>query len=82
MIFNLVPFLKMSKLCERCSAQVDHSCYRISQDLAGKMRKNHRILQENTGNIWNMKAVFPLGIFRIFSDDFRKDPLGKIWKLS
>jgi hypothetical protein len=29
-----------------------------------------------------MEAVFPPGIFRIFSDDFRKDPLGKHWKLS
>jgi hypothetical protein len=46
------------------------------------MRESHRILQENTGNIWNMQAVFPPGIFRIFSDDFRKDPLRKHWKLS
>jgi len=64
------------------TSQVDHSCHRILQDLAGKMRESHRILQENTGNIWNMEAVFPPGIFRIFSDVFRKDPLGKHWNLS
>ncbi len=62
--------------------QVDHSCHRISQDLAGKMRESHRILQENTGYIWNMEAVFPPGIFRIFSDDFRKvllESTGSCW---
>jgi hypothetical protein len=48
--------------------QIDHSC--------------QRILQENTENIWNMEALFLPGIFRIFSDDFRKDPLGKHRKLS
>jgi hypothetical protein len=45
------------------------------------MRESHRILQENTGNTWNMEAVFRSGISRIFSDDFRTDPTGKHWKL-
>ncbi len=48
------------------TTQGDRSCHRISQDLAWKMRESHRILQGNTGNIWNMEAVFPPGIFRIF----------------
>jgi hypothetical protein len=61
--------------------KVDPSCHRISQDLIGKMRKNHRILQKNTGKIWNMEAVILPRIFRIFSDDFRKDPSGKHWML-
>jgi hypothetical protein len=51
-------------------------------DLAGKMQESHWILQENTGNIWDMEAVFPPEIYRIFSDDFRKDPLGNHGKLS
>jgi hypothetical protein len=46
------------------------------------MRESHRTLQENTGNIWNMEALFSPKIFQIFSDDFWKDPLGKHWKLS
>jgi hypothetical protein len=29
-----------------------------------------------------MEAVFPPGIFRIFSDDFRTDPSGNHWNLS
>jgi hypothetical protein len=29
-----------------------------------------------------MEAVFPPGIFRIFSDDFQTDPAGKYEKLS
>jgi hypothetical protein len=45
------------------------------------MQESHRILQENTGNTWNMEAVFWSGISRIFSDDFRKDPAEKQWKL-
>ncbi len=52
--------------------QVDLSCHRISQDLAGKMPKSHRILKENTRNIWNMEAVFWPGIFRIFSRGFQQ----------
>ncbi len=56
----------------------------LPPDLAGsskKMRESHRILQENTGNTWNMEAVFRLGISQIFSDDFGTDPAGKHWKL-
>jgi hypothetical protein len=56
---------------------VDRSCDRISQDLPGKMRESHRILQENTENTWNMEALFQSGISRIFSDDFQTDPAGK-----
>jgi hypothetical protein len=33
------------------------------------MRKSHRILQENTGNRWNMEAAFRPGIVRIFPVD-------------
>jgi hypothetical protein len=32
------------------------------------MLESHWILQENTGNIWNMEAVFPPGIFRWFPE--------------
>jgi hypothetical protein len=46
------------------------------------MRESQRILQENTGNIWNIEAVFLSGIFRIFSDDLRTDPSGNNWNLS
>jgi hypothetical protein len=46
------------------------------------MRESHRILQGNAGNIWNMEAVFPPGISRIFSDNFRTDPAGKRRNLS
>ena len=40
------------------STQVEDSGHRIPQDPAGKMRESHRILQENTGNRWNLEAVF------------------------
>jgi len=40
------------------TTQFDDSGHRIPQDPAGKMRESHRILQENTGNRWNMEAVF------------------------
>jgi hypothetical protein len=33
---------------------------------AGKMRESHRILQESTGNRWNMEAVFRPENFRFF----------------
>jgi hypothetical protein len=36
-----------------------------------------RFRQESTGNRWNVEAVFPTEIFRIFSDDFRPVPAGK-----
>jgi hypothetical protein len=35
------------------------------------MPKSHRILNENTGNIWNMDGVFWPGIFRIFARRFQ-----------
>jgi hypothetical protein len=38
--------------------QVDDSGHWIPQDPARKTRESHRILQENTGNRWNMEAVF------------------------
>jgi hypothetical protein len=56
------------------------------------LQESHRILQENTENIWNIEAVFPPGIFRIFSNDFRRilsestgscrNPLEKIREVS
>jgi hypothetical protein len=39
------------------------------------MRKSHRILQENTGNRWNMEAVFRPEIVRIFPVDFFQLPV-------
>jgi hypothetical protein len=36
----------------------------------------HRILQENTGNRWNMEAVFRPGIVWIFSGGFLCFPAG------
>ncbi len=54
----------------------------LTPDLAGNIQESHRILQGNAGNIWNMEAVFPSGISRIFSDDFRTDPAGKHRNLS
>jgi hypothetical protein len=46
------------------------------------MRESHQIPQENTGNIWNMGGVFPPGIFRIFSHDFRLVPARKYSELT
>jgi len=40
------------------TSHIDDSGHRIPLDSAGKMRESHRILQENTGNRWNMEAVF------------------------
>jgi hypothetical protein len=54
----------------------------LPPDLAGRVWESHRILKENTGNIWNMEAVFPPGIFQNFFDDFRTDPVGKHENLS
>jgi len=41
-----------------------------------------RFRQESIGNHWNVEAVFPPEIFRIFSDDFRPVPAGKHGKLT
>jgi hypothetical protein len=41
-----------------------------------------RFRQESTGNRWNVEAVFPPEIFRIFSDDFLPVPAGKHRKLT
>ncbi len=38
--------------------------------------------QESTENRWNVEAVFPPEIFRIFSDNFRPVPVGKHRKLT
>jgi len=51
--------------------QVDDSGHRIPLDPAEKMQESHRILQENTGNRWNMEAVFRPEIVQIFSGSFR-----------
>jgi hypothetical protein len=50
--------------------QVDDSGHRIPRDAEGKKRESHWILQENTGNRWNMEAVFRPEIVRIFSGGF------------
>jgi hypothetical protein len=52
------------------SSQVDDSGHQIQRDPERKMRESHRILQENTGNRWNMETVFRPGIVRIFSSLF------------
>jgi hypothetical protein len=44
------------------------------------MRESHRILQENTGNCWNMEAVFRPEIFWIFPDNFLCFSEGTRWK--
>jgi hypothetical protein len=56
------------------------------------MRESQRILQESTGNRWNIEAVFQPEIFRIFPVDSYKLPvlsdrnrpkiIGKIRKIS
>ena len=48
------------------TTQIDRSGHRISQDLAGKIRENYQILQENTGTTRNLEAALQPGIFRIF----------------
>jgi hypothetical protein len=71
------------------TTQVDDSGHRIPRDPTGKMRESHRILQENTGNRWNMEAVFRPEIVRIFSGGFlsnscafRQEPAGNHQKKS
>jgi hypothetical protein len=39
-------------------------------DPAGKMRESHWILQENTGNRWNIEVVFRPENFPIFFGGF------------
>jgi hypothetical protein len=53
------------------------------------MRESHRILQENTGNRWNVEAVFRPEIVQIFSGGFlstsctfRQEPPGNHRKKS
>ena len=55
---------------KRNYTQVEHSGHRIPQDTAGKMRDSHRILQGNTGNRWNVEAVFRSKIRPDFSGGF------------
>ncbi len=50
-------------------------------DPAGFCRKDAGKSPDLAGNRWNMEAVFPPGIFLIFSDDYRTDPAGKHWNL-
>jgi len=40
------------------------------------------VRQKSIGNHWNVEAVFPTEIFRIFSDDFRPVPAGEYGKLT
>jgi hypothetical protein len=46
------------------------------------MQESHRILQENTGNRWNMEAVLRPEIVRIFSGGFLCFPAGTSRKSS
>ena len=48
-------------------SQLDRSGHWILQQPEGKSRKNLRFPQENTGNQWNVEAVFRPEFFRIFS---------------
>jgi hypothetical protein len=69
------------------STQVNDYGYRIPQDLAGKTRECHRILQESTGNNRNWKQYshrnlsdfFPVdsGQFRELSSRNRSEIIGK-----
>ncbi len=66
------------------SPQVDDSGYQIPRNPAGKMWESHRILQEKTGNRWNMEAVFRPELVRFFSGGFlstscafRQETIGK-----
>jgi len=47
-----------------------------------RSKNTGRFRQESTGNRWNMEAVFPAENFRIFSDDFRPIPAGKLRELT
>jgi hypothetical protein len=49
---------KYKLIPEISTTQVDDSGHWIPQDPAGKMRESQRILQESTGNRWNMEEVF------------------------
>jgi hypothetical protein len=54
---------------EGSDAQANVFNHQILEDPAGEMRENHRILQKNIGNRWNMEAVFRSEMVRIFSVD-------------
>jgi hypothetical protein len=47
-----------------------------------RSKNTGRFRHESTENHWNVEAVFPLKIFRIFSDDFRPVPVGKHRKMT
>ncbi len=55
--------------------QDEDSTHRIPQDPAGKMRESRCILQENTGNRWNVDAVFRPEIFGFFPVDSCQFPV-------
>ncbi len=61
----------------RWLTQVNDSDFRKRADSDGKRRTSHRILQENSGNRWNMEAVFRSGIFLIFPGGFPAVSCGK-----
>jgi hypothetical protein len=50
--------------------------------LIPRSKNKGRFRHESTGNRWNVEAVFPPGNFRIFSDDFRAIPAGKLEELT
>ncbi len=47
-----------------------------------RSKNTGRFRQESIGNRWNVEAVFPPENFRIFSDDFRLIPTGKLGELT
>ncbi len=53
-------------------SEVDDFGHQIPRDPGAKMREIHRILQESTGNRWNMEAVFRV---RNWPDFFRWIPV-------
>jgi hypothetical protein len=60
-----------------------NQCPLLNQPMLKPRSKNTGwFWQKSTGNLWNVEAVFPTENFRIFSDDFRPIPAGKLRELT
>jgi hypothetical protein len=77
-MLKLCPVRRLSSVLSPLTipSQVDDSGHRIPRDPAGKMLESHRILQEDTGNLWNMEAVFRPEIARWIPVNFLCLPAG------
>ncbi len=51
----------------------------LPPDLPRKMRESQRILQENTGNTWNMEEAFRSGVSRMISGRILPESTGSCW---